>query len=64
VEGTFKVSGGIVTFVPVRIGIAGDEYFEVIRGIQAGDTVAAGPYPVVRELSSGDRVRPHAGAGN
>ena len=64
VEGTFRVSGGVATFVPVRIGIAGDEYFEVISGIQAGDTVAAGPYPVVRELASGDRVRPLAGAGN
>jgi HlyD family secretion protein len=58
VEGTFRIRGGVATFVPVRIGIAGDEYFEVISGLAAGDTVAAGPYPVVRELSSGDRVRP------
>ncbi len=64
VEGAFRVSGGIATFVPVRIGIAVDEYFEVLGGIAEGDSVGAGPFAVVRELSSGDRVRPLAGSGN
>jgi HlyD family secretion protein len=58
VEGAFRTSGGTVTFVPVRTGIAGDEYLEVLGGVAAGDTVVAGPYTVVRDLATGDRVRP------
>ena len=62
VEGVFKVSGGTVTFVPVKVGIAGDEYFEVESGVAVGDTVVAGPYTAIRELRRGDKVRPLAAA--
>jgi HlyD family secretion protein len=61
VEGAFRVNDGVVTFVPVRTGIAGDEYLEVLSGIAPGDTVVAGPYTVVRDLASGDRIRPLEG---
>jgi HlyD family secretion protein len=64
VEGAFLVSGGVATFVPVRTGITGDEYLEVLSGIAAGDTVVAGPYQVIRDLASGDRVRPLEGGEN
>ena len=57
VEGAFRVSGEIATFVPVRVGIAGDEHFEVLSGVAEGDTVVAGPYTAIRELTSGERVR-------
>ena len=57
VEGAFRVSAGRVAFVPVSVGIAGDEYFEVVSGIGPGDTVVAGPYTAIRELRGGDRVR-------
>jgi HlyD family secretion protein len=54
----FKARGGTVTFLPVKVGIAGDEYFEVVSGIAPGDTVVAGPYTAIRQLRSSDRVRP------
>jgi HlyD family secretion protein len=52
------VKAGKVSFLPVKAGIAGDEYFEVISGLAPGDTVVAGPYTAIRQLRSDDRVRP------
>lgn len=57
-EGVFVVSRGVARFRPVRVGIAGDEYFEVVSGLREGDVVAAGPYQTVRALRDGVRVRP------
>ena len=57
VEGAFLMNARRVRFVPVSVGIAGDEYFEVLSGVAPGDTVVAGPYTTIRELRSGDRVR-------
>ena len=57
IEGVFKVSGDRVSFIPVKVGIAGDEYFEVESGVTQGDTLVAGPYTVIRQLRAGDRVR-------
>lgn len=59
-EGVFIVREGRVTFKPVVLGIAGQEYFEAISGLQIGDTVVAGPYQAVRGLVNGDQVRPGA----
>ena len=56
VEGVFRVRGGEARFVPVVVGITGREHFQVIRGVEAGDTVVAGPYTAIRELEQGDRV--------
>lgn len=58
VEGVFVVRQGLAHFVPVEVGIAGQEYFEVISGIELGDTVVSGPYQVVRTLGSGTAVTP------
>jgi HlyD family secretion protein len=57
VEGVFVIRDGKATFVPVEVGIAGDRYFEVRRGVAAGDIVAAGPYQAIRDLQGGDAVR-------
>lgn len=57
-EGVFVVRNGIATFQPVRIGIAGDEFFEVLEGVQRGDSIVAGPYQVVRDMRDSARVRP------
>jgi HlyD family secretion protein len=57
VEGVFVVSDGKVTFTAVEVGIAGQEYFEIVSGISVGDTVVAGPYQRIRQLSDGDAVR-------
>ncbi|MET0397223.1 MAG: efflux RND transporter periplasmic adaptor subunit [Longimicrobiaceae bacterium] len=62
VEGVFVMHGDSVAFVPVQVGIAGDRYFEVKRGLRGGETVVAGSYQAIRELESGSRVRlPEAG---
>lgn len=57
VEGVFVVRNGEVTFTEVAVGIAGQEYFEVLSGLSVGDTVVSGPYQVVRTLEDGDAVR-------
>ncbi len=57
VEGVFIVVDGIVTFTPVEVGIAGEEFFEILSGVSVGDTLVSGPYQRIRELSNGDAVR-------
>src|SRR6266852_1423748 len=56
-EGVFVVKDGIASFQPVKVGIAGDEYFEVTAGLKAGETIVAGPYQAIRDLKEGARVR-------
>ncbi|UCF39578.1 MAG: efflux RND transporter periplasmic adaptor subunit [Gemmatimonadota bacterium] len=57
VEGVFLVKDGVAEFRPVKVGIAGEEYFEVLDGLAAGDTIVAGPYQTIRDLRDGARVR-------
>ena len=56
-EGVFVVKNGVANFKPVKVGIAGEEHFEVLDGLKAGDTVVAGPYQAVRDLKDSTRVR-------
>ncbi len=56
-EGVFVVRDGVATFRPVKVGIAGDEYFEVVDGLRDGETIVAGTYQAIRDLKDGDRVR-------
>jgi HlyD family secretion protein len=51
------VTNGVATFRPVRVGIAGDEYFEVVDGVKSGETIVAGPYQAIRDLKDGAHVR-------
>jgi HlyD family secretion protein len=44
-------------FTPVKVGIAGEQYFEVLNGLKAGDEVITGPFNSVRELSDGGDVK-------
>jgi HlyD family secretion protein len=57
-EGVFRVRNGVATFHAVKVGIAGEEHFEVVEGVQPGDTIVAGPYQAIRDLKEGARVRP------
>jgi HlyD family secretion protein len=58
VEGVFVVGAdNKVTFRPVKIGIAGDEYFEVVSGVKQGDRIVAGSYQAIRDLKDGALVR-------
>ena len=55
-EGVFVVRDGKALFVPVKLGIAGERYFEVEDGLQEGDRVITGPFDSVRNLFDGDQV--------
>jgi HlyD family secretion protein len=57
VEGVFVVRDGRAEFVPIKMGIAGDKYFEVLTGIKTGDQVITGPYNSVRGMADGDLVK-------
>jgi HlyD family secretion protein len=46
-----------VEFVPIKMGIAGDKFFEVVSGIKPGDEVVTGPYNSVRNITDGDPVK-------
>jgi HlyD family secretion protein len=56
-EGVFVVRSGKSEFVPIKMGIAGDKYFEVLSGLAAGDQVITGPYNSVRGMADGDAVK-------
>ena len=56
-EGVFIVTNGKATFRPVQVGIAGDEYFEVLGGVKEGEQIVAGPYQAIRDLKEGSPVR-------
>jgi len=63
-EGVFLVHNGVATFHPVKVGIAGEENFEVVEGVHQGDTIVAGPYQAIRDLKEGARVRPSRESGD
>jgi HlyD family secretion protein len=56
-EGVFVVKDNKATFVPVKTGIAGEKYFEVLSGLKSGDQVIVGPFSSVRELKDGGAVK-------
>ena len=56
----FALGDGQAAFVPITLGIAGDQFFEVTAGLQPGDQVVTGPYNSVRGLAHGDAIRPAA----
>jgi HlyD family secretion protein len=57
VEGVFVVRDGKAEFTPVKTGIAGDKYCEVLSGVKQGDKVITGPFSSVRELADGKAVK-------
>jgi HlyD family secretion protein len=56
-EGVFVVRDGIATFRPVKVGVAGDEYFEVLDGLRGDETIVAGTYQAIRDLKDGAKVK-------
>jgi HlyD family secretion protein len=57
IEGVFVVQNGVAHFRPVKVGITGDEYFEITSGLQAGDSIVAGTYQAIRDLKDGTKVK-------
>ena len=57
-EGVFLVRDGRAQFFPVKTGIAGDKYFELLPGaLKEGEEVIIGPFASVRNLREGDAVK-------
>jgi HlyD family secretion protein len=56
-EGVFALRDGRAEFIPIKMGIAGDKYFEVLSGVKATDQVITGPYNSVRGMADGDLVK-------
>ena len=58
VEGVFVVgTDNKVTFRPVKVGIAGEKYFEVLTGLKENEDIVGGTYQAIRELKDGALVR-------
>jgi HlyD family secretion protein len=57
IEGAFLVTDGKAVFTPIKVGIAGEKYFEVLSGLKEGDEVITGPFTSVRSLKDGDAVK-------
>jgi HlyD family secretion protein len=64
VEGVFLLREGKAVFTPVKTGVAGERYFEVLDGLKAGDQVITGPFASVRELDDGEDVKLDNGSNN
>mgnify|MGYP006278477593 CR=1 FL=1 len=56
IEGVFVVKDGRARFRPVEVGISSQRYFEVISGLEEGETVVSGNYRAIRDLKDGQRV--------
>src|SRR4029079_5407474 len=54
-EGVFLLNEGRAVFTPVKCGIAGERYFEVLTGTKAGDQVITGPFASVRGLADNEQ---------
>jgi HlyD family secretion protein len=57
-EGVFVIAAdNKVTFRPVKVGIAGEKYFEIISGLKEKERIVGGTYQAIRELKDGAVVK-------
>ena len=58
-EGVFVLRDAKIVFVPVKVGIAGERYFEVPSPseLKPGDQVVTGPFDSVRQIADGSAVK-------
>lgn len=63
IEGAFVIRDGHAIFTPIKVGIAGEKFFEVLEGLSDGDEVITGPFASVRSLKDGDAVKVDQAAG-
>ncbi len=52
----FRIRDHRAFLTPVKLGVAGMRTVEVLEGLQAGDTVAVGPFKVLKNLKDSARV--------
>jgi HlyD family secretion protein len=55
-EGVFTLRDGRAVFVPIKVGIAGERYFEVLSGVTEADQIITAPFNSVRGLADGAEV--------
>jgi len=53
----FVIRGGKVYKTPVKIGIIASNEAEIVEGLAEGDTIATGPYTVLRTLKDGQKIK-------
>jgi HlyD family secretion protein len=46
-----------VHFRPVKVGIAGERYFEVLTGLKKGERIVGGTYQAIRDLKDGTLIK-------
>lgn len=57
-EGVFVVNEDKeVEFRRITVGIAGRDHFEVVGGLEEGETIVAGSYQAIRDLENGDLIK-------
>lgn len=56
-EGVFRVEEGVASFVPVTLGITGEDDFQALDGVEEGWTIVTGPFRELRDLEHGDGVK-------
>jgi HlyD family secretion protein len=57
VEGVYVVRDGKVEFRPVKVGITGQNHFEVVDGLVEGEEIVVGPFQAIRRLRDGAAVK-------
>ncbi len=55
-EGVFVIQDGFVKFIPVTLGIIGQDDFEILAGLKPDQQVVAGPFRILRELKDGVEI--------
>ena len=55
--GVFVVEDGVAMFRPVKVGITGDEHFELLDGLREGEIIVAGSYQALRDMTDSTRVK-------
>lgn len=56
-EGVFVVKDKVAHFQPVKLGITGEDDFEILSGVEGGETIVTGPFRKLRELKHLDAVK-------
>ncbi|MGD0993395.1 MAG: efflux RND transporter periplasmic adaptor subunit [Gemmatimonadales bacterium] len=59
IEGVFVVdtATNVAHFTPIKVGVAGEEYFEVLTGLKGGEVIVSGTYQAIKDLKDGTRVK-------
>jgi HlyD family secretion protein len=59
IEGVFTVdtTTNVAHFTPIKVGVAGEEYFEVLNGLKGGEVIVSGTYQAIKDLKDGAKVK-------